>query len=451
MFTACLLLASSSAAAMKPLLFMDLHDAAPSPAPWGKLLPRANAIKAMPSLVLPRFNWTGGDTTFAAFEDLGAPGTYEVFIAVGRPGEPYRRPILDAQYHLSKPPPAPPGSGVKIQRITTTDFNEWTEPITVGWLPSGSGEDDQSSVEYAQGKRNYGFQPLDGSIWTVKSMDRNPATGEYLMFASYGSSAHTFTAVKPRTAYAFKPTTGSLKTSNFKDHDDCNVIFDAGTKQWVDLQIMYELYSAIGLDATKIKKYCDNVSNDTRRVVTVRTSTDGTKWSQDWGCADPTQKDEHCKTFNTSALISACDCALDPPDLEFYRIRAFHLGASGRLAAHALNYVPSPHSVVYSPGYGRQPLWYCKHGCCHGPHSFEEWWLGPSNGDPRAMTSWRRPFRDTHAAPHDTWLMAQPITTPTQHLFIDSGVRLHVTAALQSILCIVVVVVVVVDATHLHH
>ena len=145
MLTTCLLLVSGSLPAkMKPLLFMDLQDAAPSPAPWGKLLPRANAIRAMPSLVLPAFNWTGGDTTFAAFEDLTTPGMYEVFVAVGRPGEPYRHPILDTQ-HLSKPPPAPPGSGVKIQRITTTDFKEWTEPITVGWLPSGSGGGDTSS------------------------------------------------------------------------------------------------------------------------------------------------------------------------------------------------------------------------------------------------------------------------------------------------------------------
>jgi hypothetical protein len=45
-----------------------------------------------------------------------------------------------------------------------------------------------------------------------------------------------------------------------------------------------------------------------------------------------------------------CDCAEDPPDLEFYRFRAFTLGKSGRIAAHALNYVPSPHAVVYSPG-----------------------------------------------------------------------------------------------------
>ena len=285
-------------AGMKPLLFMDLKDVAPSPAPWGKLLPRANSIAPMPGMVLPAFNWTGGDTVFAAFETLDAPGTFEVFVAVGRPGEPYRRPLLDLQYtDAAKPPPPPPGSGVKIQRITTSNFMEWSQPVTVGWLPSGSG------VEGAEGEAappSYGFRPLDGGIWTAKSMDRDPATGTYLMFASYGSSAHTFTAVKPSTEFAFKPTTGSLKTSNFKDHDDCNVIFDPQGKRWVDLQIMYELYSAVGLDATKIKKYCDNVSNDTRRVVSVRTSADGTTWSQDWGCADADQKDEHCNSFNTT-------------------------------------------------------------------------------------------------------------------------------------------------------
>jgi hypothetical protein len=45
----------------------------------------------------------------------------------------------------------------------------------------------------------------------------------------------------------------------------------------------YELYDAVGLDPSKIKKYCDNVGNDTRRVVTVRTSIDGKNWTQDWG------------------------------------------------------------------------------------------------------------------------------------------------------------------------
>jgi len=37
------------------------------------------------------------------------------------------------------------------------------------------------------------------------------------------------------------------------------------------------------------------------------------------------------------------------------------------------------------------------------------------------MKAWRRPFKDTHAAPHDTWLMAQPLNLPGAHLFVDSG------------------------------
>jgi len=65
--------------------------------------------------------------------------------------------------------------------------------------------------------------------------------------------------------------------------------------------------------------------------------------------------------------VAPCDCPDDPPDLEFYRIRAFVLGKSGRVAAHALDYVPSPSAVVYSPGYGRQPLWYGNVDVVFGP------------------------------------------------------------------------------------
>ena len=322
---------------------------------------------------------------------------------------------------------------MKIQRYTSKDLRAWSAPVTVLFLPDGSG--DQTPFQSFDD-----FAPLDGHVWTAKSMDRNPRTGEYLLFASYGSSAHTFTATRPNSPNAFAPTSGSLKTGNFKDHDDCNVFYQAETDEWVDLQIMYELYDAVGLDPKRIKKYCDNVSNDTRRVVSWRSSKDGATWSQDAGCTDRPQKSEHCHSFNTTAMVTPCDCEDDPPDLEFYRIRAFVLGASGRVAAHALNYVPSPHAVVYSPGYGRQPLWYCSEGCCHGPHSsagpaalrsadvphepprrYEEWWIGPKSGLVADMPGWRRTHKDTHAAPHDIWLMAQPVTTATQHVWVDSG------------------------------
>jgi hypothetical protein len=48
-------------------------------------------------------------------------------------------------------------------------------------------------------------------------------------------------------------------------------------------------------------------------------------------------------------------------------------------------------------------------GCCHGPHLFEEWWIGPQSGDAADTRGWRRPFRNTHGAPHDEPLMAQPV------------------------------------------
>ena len=74
------------------------------------------------------------------------------------------------------------------------------------------------------------------------------------------------------------------------------------------------------------------------------------------------------KTTVTTTTTGDFRAPDDPPELEFYRIRPFTIGSSKRLAAHVLIYVPSPSDVVVMPGYGRQPLWYCKGGCCHGPH-----------------------------------------------------------------------------------
>lgn len=285
--------------------------------------------------------------------------------------------------------------GVNVMRYTTRDFVNWSDPISVLYLPNGSGK--------------LGSSVGDGKVWTMKSMDRNDATGEYLMAASYGAAARMFRAVRPTTPDSFQVTTGDLKTPNFKDHDDVNLYYDPIRAQWVDMQISYEVWN---------KTYCDNC-HGARRYVTYRTSEDGTYWSDDGSCLDNPQKDEHCKKFNTSAMITAIP-EVDPPELEFYRVRPFRLGNSGRLAAHALLYVPSPSNIVVQPGYGRQPLWYCKNGCCHGPHMHEEWWVGPEDADPTKMTEWRRPFFDTKAFPHDIWAMAQPVLFNNSHLWVDN-------------------------------
>ena len=67
---------------------------------------------------------------------------------------------------------------------------------------------------------------------------------------------------------------------------------------------------------TWTKKYCDNV-HGARRVVTVRHSTDGVGWSDDWGCLDKPQTSEHCKSFNTTAMVhpGGIQGTDDPPEL----------------------------------------------------------------------------------------------------------------------------------------
>ena len=53
-----------SVSSMRPMLFMDLQDIASSPAPWGKLEPRANSLAKLDEFNLPpNINCA---TTFAA-------------------------------------------------------------------------------------------------------------------------------------------------------------------------------------------------------------------------------------------------------------------------------------------------------------------------------------------------------------------------------------------------
>ena len=122
--------------------------------------------------------------------------------------------------------------------------------------------------------------------------------------------------------------------------------------------------------------------------------------------------------------------AQDPPELQFYRIRPFYVGNTSRLAAHVFTYATQPPQSIVGEDYGLQPSacspvndkkWAkmppfkpynprCENGgCCHGPHLFEEWWIGPHSGDAADTRGWRRPFRSTHGAPHDEPLMAQPV------------------------------------------
>jgi len=44
--------------------------------------------------------------------------------------------------------------------------------------------------------------------------------------------------------------------------------------------------------------------------------------------------------------------------------------------------------------------------------------IGPANGDAADTLGWRRPYRHTHAAPHDAFLMANPVPFHDELLWV---------------------------------
>ena len=143
-----------------PLLMMTKSDVLQ---PWGRILEKANSAQRMPDLTAPKCNYTGGATATGAFKNLLEPG-YEVFVVVGRPGEP--QPLFTTSKSSSVN--ADPTDGVSVERYTTTDFISWSGPVSVLFLENGSGKPKNEN---------------DGSIWTVKSMARNEQSGGYLCFS----------------------------------------------------------------------------------------------------------------------------------------------------------------------------------------------------------------------------------------------------------------------------
>ena len=74
-------------AQMQPILFMEpVGDAKQA---WGLLTGFPNALARNPGLTSPPVNYTAGATVFASFTTTDpSPESFEVFVAVGRPGEP---------------------------------------------------------------------------------------------------------------------------------------------------------------------------------------------------------------------------------------------------------------------------------------------------------------------------------------------------------------------------
>eukprot|EP01050_Picozoa_sp_SAG11_P020278 SAG11_NODE_3391_length_2478_cov_2.624632_3_plen_228_part_00 len=123
--------AVDTAVPFAPILFMD--PASDAVDPWGLQMGAPSRLARNASLAPPPCNYSAGDTVFAAFSAAG--GGYEVFVAVGRPGEPLlRRRAAVSERRRSKPPPPPPppmppGSGVAVKRYVTHDFNSYVRTV----------------------------------------------------------------------------------------------------------------------------------------------------------------------------------------------------------------------------------------------------------------------------------------------------------------------------------
>ena len=271
------------------------------------------------------------------------------------------------------------------------------------------------------------------------------------MFAVGGPAPglETFTSADRGMSWTKANTTGVAPP----DKDDLNVIYSNG--RFVDMQIVWQNHSM---------KYCDNGGCGRRRTVTTKTSDDGVAWSDD-----------------ASPLI--VPDAADPPELQFYRSRPFYIAGTSRLAAHTLLYAPAPPQsvmgtacqdldthhdrltpAVHRPHHRRKhdgsasrvtlrawslgsparatathcalsPIADGRHPSmcdgvapnrfCHGPHLYEEWWVGPADGDAANTSGWRRSHRRTHAAPRDAFLMAQPVGFNDEMVWVGSTGRVY--------------------------
>jgi hypothetical protein len=371
----------------EPLLFMDLQDGED---PWGLMWAEASTLAPDAKYRPPPLPYDSGATVVSVLpaRDFNVSGEYELYASNTTGWEPLAEPDSDSgepepepepQLERVRSGPKYPECGrentcpVSLLRYTTKDFLHYSPPHMSLRIP-----DDPI---------------MSGGTPTVKSIARNDDTGLYVLFACYmGSCSHTFTSMTEGMDWTLCNITGVVSP----DKDDLNLIFNQG--HFVDMQIVWQTWAM---------KYCDNGGCNRRRVISAKTSENGADWSEDLGLHTPD--------------------TLDPPELQFYRIRPFYVGNTTRLAAHVLQYAPSPSQAQLGVKYGRQPSM-CKDDVppqgqgaeCHGPHLYEEWWVGPASGRAVDTAGWRRPYRHTHAAPHDAFLMAPPVSFDDRLLWIGS-------------------------------
>ncbi|MCF7853932.1 MAG: hypothetical protein K9N51_03970 [Candidatus Pacebacteria bacterium] len=142
----------------------------------------------------------------------------------------------------------------------------------------------------------------------------------------------------------------------YKGQDAFSLIWDG--QQFVCYQTSYQPYR---------KRFADNMGDNIRRVLHIRTSPDCLEWTPggSFGVDGPYLPDEQLITPDAD----------DPPETEFYKFRPFR--QDGFWAGALVKYISQPPIL---PKSGRFP---------HGPFLGCEWWVSRNGRD------WQRPVRHT--------------------------------------------------------
>ena len=206
----------------------------------------------------------------------------------------------------------------------------------------------------------------------LMSMIYNPHDDRYLAFergirpvrwyGHFSSDGTTFSRAQPEPL--------------FKDHDAGHLLWDEERRRYLYVGLTYDLLP-------QPRRLIDNLGWESslkghglRRVITVRPSPDGVKWTPGHDVIGR----EPATWLRKDQLI--LPDAQDPVDMEYYWFIAFR--HHDRWVGIVLTYAPSPSSVLEQVPYDPAPS-------KHGPHLGTEWWVSTDG------VKWDRPWRDTPA------------------------------------------------------
>ncbi len=249
------------------------------------------------------------------------------------------RPI--SAYHPLRAVPTDAGCHV----YACTHQEAGTEPRTFRWqVYRGTTPDGYRLTEWQEVFRN------PEGPWLIESMIVHQETTHELFFFTWSrhpqpEKGHAVWGFASPDGLAWRP----LSTEPlYTEHDAFGGMWDVRSGRFLTAQVTQQAFK---------KPYADNIGNQRRRVLSIRTSRDGVHWEQ----ADEA---------GPGGLITPD--AADPPDVEFYRMQPFryadrYLGVANLYAASPL--VPAK----------------------HGPHLTCEWWVSADG------IQWQRPWRGVDA------------------------------------------------------